>query len=157
MCNIYIYIYMYIYIYIYKIINTHKHTHTHTHIYIHIFINKSETTQHRTSAMISFNIETLNSGENPPLQNSFIKFDVAIATFENLVKMAVLRRTQKRQAKSLELCTNVYLMYLCEVTGAKQHIHKYMVLQCSKLFCYKVSSELIQFWQDSKCSRNRIF
>ena len=40
--------------------------------------------------MVSFNIETLNSGANPPLKNSFIKFDVAIATLENLLKMAVL-------------------------------------------------------------------
>ena len=40
--------------------------------------------------MDSFNIETLNSGANPPLQNSFIKFNVAIANCENLLKMAVL-------------------------------------------------------------------
>ena len=40
--------------------------------------------------MICFNIETLNSGENPTLQTSFIKFDVAIATFKNLLNMAVL-------------------------------------------------------------------
>ena len=40
--------------------------------------------------MISFNIETLNSGENLPLQTSFTKFDVAIATFKNLLNMAVL-------------------------------------------------------------------
>ena len=42
--------------------------------------------------MISLNIEAQNSGENPPLQNSFIKFDVAIATLENLLKMAVLNK-----------------------------------------------------------------
>ena len=42
--------------------------------------------------MISFNIETLNSGENPPLYNSFIKFDVPIATLENLLKMAVINK-----------------------------------------------------------------
>ena len=41
--------------------------------------------------MVSFNIETLNSGTNLPLQTSFIKFDVAIATFKNLLKMAVLK------------------------------------------------------------------
>ena len=41
-------------------------------------------------------------------------------------------------------------MYLCEMTGAKQHIHKYMVLQCSKLFYYKVSSEFLR--QDSQGS-----
>ena len=28
--------------------------------------------------MVSFNIEIVNSGANPPLQNSFIKFDVAV-------------------------------------------------------------------------------
>ena len=36
------------------------------------------------------------------------------------------------------------------MTGAKQHIHKYMVLQCSKLFYYKVSSEFLR--QDSQSS-----
>ena len=41
--------------------------------------------------MVSFNIETLNSGTNPPLQNSFKKPGVAIATFKNLLKMAVLQ------------------------------------------------------------------
>ena len=41
-------------------------------------------------------------------------------------------------------------MYLCEMTGAKQHIHKYMVLQCSKLFYYKVSGEFLR--QDSQIS-----
>ena len=40
--------------------------------------------------MISFNIETLNSGENPPLQTSFIKSDVAIATFKTLLNTTVL-------------------------------------------------------------------
>ena len=40
--------------------------------------------------MISFNIETLNSGENPPLKTWFVRFDVAIATFENLLNMTVL-------------------------------------------------------------------
>ena len=39
--------------------------------------------------MNSFNIEMLNSGENPPLL-TFIKPDVAIATFKNLLNMAVL-------------------------------------------------------------------
>ena len=41
--------------------------------------------------MVSFNIETLNSGANPPLLTSFIKFDVAIATFKNLLQMTVLK------------------------------------------------------------------
>ena len=40
--------------------------------------------------MISFNIETLNSVKNPPLQTLFIKFDAALATFKNLPNMAVL-------------------------------------------------------------------
>ena len=46
--------------------------------------------------MISFNIEMLNSGENPPLQTSFIKYDVAIATFKNLLNMAVLEEHLKK-------------------------------------------------------------
>ena len=37
-----------------------------------------------------FKIETLNSGENLPLYTSFIKFDVAIATFKKLLNMTVL-------------------------------------------------------------------
>ena len=41
--------------------------------------------------MVSFNIETLNSGANLPLKTFFIKFDVAIATFKNLLKMEVLK------------------------------------------------------------------
>ena len=40
--------------------------------------------------MISVNIETLNSGENLQLQTSFIKFDVTIATFKNLLNIDVL-------------------------------------------------------------------
>ena len=40
--------------------------------------------------MISVNIETLISRENPPLWTSFIKFDVAIATFKNLLNKTVL-------------------------------------------------------------------
>ena len=46
--------------------------------------------------------------------------------------------------------TNVYLMYLCEMTGAKQHIDRYMVLQCSKLIYHKVSSKFLR--QDSQSS-----
>ena len=38
--------------------------------------------------MISFNIETLNSGAKA---TSFIKFDIAIATFMNLLNMSVLK------------------------------------------------------------------
>ena len=44
----------------------------------------------KNAATISFNIDRLNSGENPPLQTSFIKLDFAIATFTNLLNMAVL-------------------------------------------------------------------
>ena len=40
--------------------------------------------------IVSFNTETLNSGAYPPLQTWFIKFDAAIATSKNLLKMAVL-------------------------------------------------------------------
>ena len=42
--------------------------------------------------MVSFNTETLNSGANPPLYTSFIKFNIAIATFKNLLKMTVLKK-----------------------------------------------------------------
>ena len=41
--------------------------------------------------MICFNIETLNSGENPSLHTSFIKFDFAVATSKHLLNMAVLK------------------------------------------------------------------
>ena len=34
------------------------------------------------------------------------------------------------------------------MTGAQQHIHKYMILQCSKLIYYEVSSEFL--WQHSQ-------
>ena len=40
-------------------------------------------------AHIHINIKTISSGANPPLQNLLIKFDVAIATLESLLKMAV--------------------------------------------------------------------
>ena len=63
---------MYIYIYILYIYYILRYIHIHSYI-------------------VSFNIETLNSGANPPLQTSFIKFDAAIATFKNLLKMAVLK------------------------------------------------------------------
>ena len=55
------------------------------------------------------------------------------------------------------ICFEVYFqfrqwieMYLCEMTGAKYHIHKYMVLQCSKIIYYKDSGEFLR--QDSQCS-----
>ena len=43
-----------------------------------------------TSAIVSFNIEPLNYGGNPPLWTLFIKFDVAIATLKSLRKVTVL-------------------------------------------------------------------
>ena len=46
--------------------------------------------------MISFNTETLNPGENPQLQTSFIKFDVAMASFKNLLNMVVLEEHLKK-------------------------------------------------------------
>ena len=49
--------------------------------------------------MISFNIETLNSGKNPPLLTSFIKSDVPIATFKNLLNMAVLEECLNKTDK----------------------------------------------------------
>ena len=41
--------------------------------------------------MVSFNIETLDSGANLPSQTLFIKFEVLIVTFKNMLKMAVLK------------------------------------------------------------------
>ena len=41
--------------------------------------------------MVFFSIEILNSDANTQFQKSFIKFDVAVATFKNLLKMAVLK------------------------------------------------------------------
>ena len=41
--------------------------------------------------MVSFNNDTINSGANLPLQTLLIKFDVAIATFKNLLEMEVLK------------------------------------------------------------------
>ena len=40
--------------------------------------------------MVCFKI--LNSSAIPPLYTSFTKFDVAIATFKNLLKMRVLKK-----------------------------------------------------------------
>ena len=47
--------------------------------------------------MISFNIETLNSGKNPPLQTSFIKFDIGMANFKSLLNMGI---SEKRLNKA---------------------------------------------------------
>ena len=47
-------------------------------------------------------------------------------------------------------------MYLCEMTGAKQHIRKYMVLQCSKLVYSKVSSGFLRQDSQSSCSFGKI-
>ena len=41
--------------------------------------------------MVSFNIETLYLDTIPPIETSVIIFDVAIATFKNLLKMEVLK------------------------------------------------------------------
>ena len=41
--------------------------------------------------MVSFNIENLDSDANLPLLTSFIKFDVAIATFKILLEITVLK------------------------------------------------------------------
>ena len=40
----------------------------------------------------------------------------------------------------------------CEIAGAKEDIHKYMVLQRSKFFYYKVSGELLR--QDLQSSNS---
>ena len=54
------------------------------------------------SVMVSFNIETLNSAANPPLYTSFIKFDVAIATYKTVLKMAVVKdRVNKMEMEKL--------------------------------------------------------
>ena len=46
--------------------------------------------------------ETLNSGKNPPLETSFINFDVVIATFKILLKMEVLEvRLNKTDVEKL--------------------------------------------------------
>ena len=45
--------------------------------------------------MVSSNIETLNFGANLPLLASLIKLDVGIATFKNLLKMAVIKEPLK--------------------------------------------------------------
>ena len=53
--------------------------------------------------------------------------------FQGSVKDGSLKRAsrkdghEKGRLKKFELCTNVYLMYLCEMTGVKEHIHKYVV------------------------------
>ena len=52
--------------------------------------------------MVFFNIETLNSAANPPLYTSFIKFDVAIATYKTVLKMAVVKdRVNKMEMEKL--------------------------------------------------------
>ena len=50
----------------------------------------------RQITLISFNSETLNSGANSPLQTLFIRFDVAIATFTNLLYMTIFKGRLKR-------------------------------------------------------------
>ena len=44
----------------------------------------------------------------------------------------------------LSMSTNVYLMHFCQITGARWHIHKYMVLVCSKKAFYsKVLTDFV--------------
>ena len=69
--------------------------------------------------MISFNTETVNSDQNLLLKNSFIKFDAAIATLENLLKMTFLNRRLNKTDME-------------------------MVLDCSKLFYCKASGEFLR-------------
>ena len=45
----------------------------------------------RQSALFSFNSETLDSGANSPLQTLFIRFDVALATFTNLLYITIFK------------------------------------------------------------------
>ena len=78
--------------------------------------------------MINFNFETLKSGKNPPLQTSLINFDVAIATFNSLLNMAVLE--ERLNKSDIEI---FWAMYQCILNGPL-----YMVLQYSKLFDSKV-------------------
>ena len=65
----------------------------------HLYISASSAfyflvsyTYSRTSVVISFNTETLNSGEKSAIIDSFLKFDIVIATFKNLLNMAVLEQ-----------------------------------------------------------------
>ena len=53
--------------------------------------------------MVYSNILTLISGANPPLWTSFTKFNLAIATFKNLFKMAVLKvRLNKKNMEKVD-------------------------------------------------------
>ena len=47
-------------------------------------------------------------------------------------------------------------MYICEMTRAKKHIHKYMILQCSTVFYSKVSSAFLRQDSQSSCSFDKI-
>ena len=52
--------------------------------------------------MVFIDIETFNSGSNLPLYSSFIKFDVAITTFKNLLMIAVLKeRLNKTEVEKI--------------------------------------------------------
>ena len=48
-------------------------------------------------------------------------------------------------------------MYLCEMTGTKEQIHKYMVPQCSKFCLRQDSNNSISFVQDPKFRVPRTF
>ena len=43
-------------------------------------------TYSQTSAMVSFNVEALNSGTNPPLWNPFIRFDYSYSHLRESAK-----------------------------------------------------------------------
>ena len=62
--------------------------------------------------MISFNIKTLNSGENLPFIDFAHKFDVAIATFKNLLNMAVLDQHLYHIYVCVCKCVCLYI-YIC--------------------------------------------
>ena len=62
---------------------------------LHIYFSAS----FATITMFSFNIETLNSGGNSQLKNLFIKVDVAIATFKNLLKITVFKENLNKTDK----------------------------------------------------------
>ena len=49
----------------------------------------------RQSTLFSFNSGTLDSGANSPLQNLFIRFDVALATFTNLLCITIFEERLK--------------------------------------------------------------
>ena len=107
--------------------------------------------------MVYFNIETLNCSTNPPSLNSFKKICAAMATFKNLLKMTVLgERLNKTDMEKVGW--KFWAMYQCMLNiplwneRCKVTYSEVLVLQCSKLFCYKVSSEPLRQDSQSTCS-----